>query len=143
MLLILINASVIVLGTISIGLMLPISCCFGRGRVFQNRMLKGGVLKRIAMFEHLPPDSIKKIARRLRLQRHAKAGTEIFAQGASADSLLIVASGTVSIVIDGVEKRRMRAPEVLGEKGWWGPAEASIGALRRRCAPLHASRCCP
>ena len=115
-LLIIINGSVVVLGLVSTALMLPVKCCYGRSRVFQNRLLDSGALKKLSIFEHLPEPNVKKIARYMRLKCYSGIGTEIFAQGAKADSMLVIARGTVSIKIDGVEKRKMKAPEVLGEK---------------------------
>ena len=115
-LLIIINGSVVVLGLVSTALMLPVKCCYGRSRVFQNRLLDSGALKKLNIFEHLPEPNVKKIARYMRLKCYSGIGTEIFAQGAKADSMLVIARGTVSIKIDGVEKRKMKAPEVLGEK---------------------------
>ena len=115
-LLIIINGSVVVLGLVSTALMLPVKCCYGRSRVFQNRLLDSGALKKLSIFEHLPEPNVKKIARYMRLKCYSGIGTEIVAQGAKADSMLVVARGTVSIVINGTEKRKMEAPEVLGEK---------------------------
>ena len=96
--------------------MLPVKCCYGRTRVLQNRLLSSGALKKLNIFEHLPEPNIKKIARLMQLKCYSNIGTEIFAQGAKADTMLVIAKGTVSIMIDGVEKRKMKAPEALGEK---------------------------
>ena len=113
-LLIIINGSVVVLGLVSTALMLPVKCCYGRSRVLQNRLL--GALKKLDIFKDLPERNVKKIARCMQLKCYSEIGTEIFAQGAKADSMLVIARGTVSIVINGTEKRKMKAPEVLGEK---------------------------
>ena len=127
-LLILMNGSVVVLGLVSTALMLPFSQCYGRSRVFQSRLLNSGALKKLHIFEQLPEGSIKKIAQRMRLKRFRKIGTEIFAQGAKADSMVLIVRGTVSIQIDGVEKRKMKAPEVLGEKALVGSQQHRRGA---------------
>ena len=127
-LLIIINGSVAVLGLVSTALMLPVKCCYGRSRVFQNRLLSSGALKKLNIFEHLPEPNVKKIARYMRLKCYSGIGTEIFAQGAKADSMLVIARGTVSIVINGTEVRKMKAPEVLGEKVLVGNQQHRRGA---------------
>ena len=127
-LLIIINGSVVVLGLVSTALMLPVKCCYGRSRVFQNRLLDSGALKKLNIFEHLPEPNVKKIARYMQLKCYSDIGTEIFAQGAKADSMLVIARGTVSIVIDGKEVNKMKAPEVLGEKVLVGNQQHRRGA---------------
>ena len=114
-LLLFISGSVAIIGLISTAMMLPISGCYGRSRVLQNSLLREGALKKLKIFEHLPEEYLKKLHDD---EAHAfnGIGTVIFAQGAKADKLLVIARGIVSIRIDGVERRKMKAPEVLGEK---------------------------
>ena len=56
----------------------------------------------------------------MRLKCYNEIGAEIVVQGTKADSMLVIARCTVSIKIDGVEKRKIKAPEVLGEKALVG-----------------------
>ena len=91
-------------------------------------MLDSGALKKLNIFEHLPEPNVKKIARRMQLKCYSEIGTEIFAQGAKADSMLVIARGTLSVKVDGVEKRKMKAPEVLGEQALVGNQQHRRGA---------------
>eukprot|EP00946_MAST-07B_sp_MAST-7B-sp1_P000182 g182.t1 len=128
LLLIIMNSSVVVLGLVSTAIMLPCSQCYGRSQVYKNRLLENGVLKKLRIFEHLPEKSFKKVSRRMQLKCYSEIGAEIFTQGSTADSMLVIVRGTVSIKIDGVEKRKMKAPEALGEKALVGSQEHRRGA---------------
>ena len=64
----------------------------------------------------------------MHLKCYSEIGAEIFTQGSTAGSMLVIVKGTVSIKIDGVEKRKMKAPEVLGEKALVGSQEHRRGA---------------
>ncbi|WP_176449925.1 MFS transporter [Geodermatophilus saharensis] len=72
------------------------------------------LLRRVRMLRLLPVPAIESLALRLRRSRVA-AGTDVFRQGDPGDDFYVVASGSVAVLDDGREIRRLGPGEAFGE----------------------------
>ena len=71
-------------------------------------------LRKVSIFEDLPPEDLKRIAAVAGERAHSD-GDVIMAQGEAGTEMHIIAAGTVAVVVDGREVARPGNGEVVGE----------------------------
>jgi hypothetical protein len=72
------------------------------------------LLRRIAIFAPLPPAAIERLAS-VAAELRISAGTEVFAQGDAGDRFYVIADGTATVAIDGIEANRLDRGDFFGE----------------------------